>query len=277
MTTRRLGDRYELGDTLGRGGMAEVFSGQDLRLNRRVAVKVLRPDLARDPAFQTRFRREAQSAASLNDPNIVAVYDYGRLEAGAYLVMELLQGVTLRAELTRLGSFAPAVVACRFAQILEGVKAAHAAGIIHRDLKPENVWLCAPGSPAEQIKLLDFGLAKLQQPETVDTSSLTARGLVMGTFGYMPPEQLLGETVDERSDIFALGVMLVEALTGKRPFQGRTAAALLHAITREPAHLTGAAASPAVQRLLQKSLAKEPSERFANVADFQKELFQAWG
>lgn len=235
-----------------------------------------------DASARRRFEREARASAKLNHPHIVAVYDFGRLDAGAYLVMEMLQGVTLRAELNRLGRFDPQLAARRFDQILEGVKAAHAAGIVHRDLKPENVFLCAPESLQETIKLLDFGLAKLNRPDRIDAaelSSLTARGVVMGTFGYRSPEQLMGEEVDERSDIFALGVMVVEALTGSRPFRGRTAAELLHAILREPFRWQGINNElpdlPRLEAVLQKCLAKDRQERFASIAALQAELISA--
>ncbi|MEI2642863.1 MAG: protein kinase [Candidatus Nanopelagicales bacterium] len=223
MTTRRLGDRYELGDTLGRGGMAEVFSGQDLRLNRRVAVKVLRPDLARDPAFQTRFRREAQSAASLNDPNIVAVYDTGEdvLDGGGehvmvpYIVMEYVDGHTLR----ELMSSGRRLLPERALEIMDGVLSAldysHAHGIIHRDIKPGNVMLTRNGD----VKVMDFGIARAVADAQ---ATMTQANAVMGTAQYLSPEQARGEVVDARSDLYSAGCLLYELLTGRPPFQGES-------------------------------------------------------
>jgi serine/threonine-protein kinase len=230
-----------------------------------------------DSVALRRFEREARASARLNHPNIIAVYDYGVIGAdGAYLVMELLRGVTLRAELKQAVTIAPAVAATYFAQLLEGLKAAHAAGVIHRDLKPENILLTRQESGAPLVKILDFGLAKLRLLNATDPETLTAPGTVMGTFAYMSPEQWAGGEVDERSDLFAVGVMVVEALTSRRPFGGKNYAELLTAALHQPFHLTGEA--PAIRRLdavLQKCLAKERQQRYETVAELQAELILA--
>jgi len=230
-----------------------------------------------------RFEREAQASARLHHPNIVTIHDYGLLSTeGAYLVMELIAGETLGATIKRERQLAPGVAAHLFEQILDGLKSAHAAGVVHRDLKPENVLLSNNDAGHARVHLLDFGLAKLTQALPTDSHSPTAAapvttpGAVMGTFGYMSPEQLTGGAVDERSDLFSIGVMVVEAVTGRRPFTGTTYHELLTNILNAPYHLEDT--SPAARELdavLQKSLAKDPSARFASAAAMQQELTPA--
>ena len=190
--------------------------------------------------------------------------------------MELIRGSTLRSELERVGSLDCPTAAVWFKQLLEGVQAAHQAGIIHRDLKPENVLISRQAAGGEQIKILDFGLARISQMDQGNSQSLTTPGTVMGTFAYMSPEQVLGEEVDERGDTFALGVMVVEALTGSRPFLGRTSTELIASILRSPFHLTGEAAElKHLDSVLQKCLAKDRTQRFVSVAAMQQELIPA--
>src|SRR5262249_19496149 len=210
-----------------------------------------------------------------NHLNIIATYDYGAVGSeGAYLVMELVPGVTLRAELVEKGKIEPATASDYFDQILEGVKAAHAAAVIHRDLKPENI-LISRDKDKSRIKILDFGLAKVAQIDLIN-SSLTARGSIVGTFGYMSPEQLTGEEVDERSDIFSIGVMVVEALTGRRPFSGKTQAELLTAVLHGSYHLEGESMEvKLLDGVLQRCLAKDKADRFATAAEMQAELIPA--
>jgi serine/threonine protein kinase len=269
--------KYRLEQLLGKGGMGAVYEATDARLERRVAIKIITGRLFGDSVALQRFEREARASARLNHPNIITVYDYGAIGAdGAYLVMELLRGVTLRAELKQRGMIPPAVAATYFAQLLEGLKAAHAAGVIHRDLKPANILIVQPEQGRPLLKILDFGLAKLRLLNATDPETLTAPGTVMGTFGYMSPEQLTGGEVDERSDIFAVGVMVVEALTGRRPFGGKNYAELMTAALHQPFHLTGEA--PAIRRLdavLQKCLAKEPQRRYNAATELQTELIPA--
>ena len=216
---RLLGGRYELGGVLGRGGMAEVRRARDLRLSRDVAVKQLRVDLATDPTFQARFRREAQSSAGLNHPNIVSVYDTGEEPDPAtkvsvpYIVMELVEGHTLR-EILRTGRQIQPSKALEFAQgVLEALDYSHKAGIVHRDIKPANVMLTPNGT----VKVMDFGIARA----VADTSAtMTQTAAVIGTAQYLSPEQARGETVDSRSDIYSAGCLLYELLVGRPPFQG---------------------------------------------------------
>jgi serine/threonine-protein kinase len=245
-----------------------------------VAIKVLHSKYTssqEDPAFQKRFFLEASILSKLQHPNIVTVFDYGTLPtAGAYLVMERLYGVTLRDELRRLGSLQPAAAADVFGQILDGVRAAHEAGIIHRDLKPENVLIVGAGTESRRVKLLDFGLAQLRTLDTTATATASIAGVVMGTLGYMAPEQFAGVRVDERADIFALGVMLAEALTGTRPFDRPTYAAVVASTHLEEFHLPGEAPPiRALDAVLQRCLAKEPSARLASIADVQRLLLPA--
>jgi serine/threonine protein kinase len=278
---RTIDNKYRLEKLIGRGGMGAVYEATDLRLNRRVAIKIMLGNMFGDRTALRRFEREAQASARLNHPNIITVYDYGAIRTdGAYLVMELVRGTTLRSELQRLGRLDPRTAAAWFTQLLEGVNAAHEAGVIHRDLKPENVLISADATGQEktraQIKVLDFGLAKILQVDPANPQSLTTPGTIIGTFAYMSPEQVTGEEIDERSDIFSLGVMVVEALIGQRPFLGRTSAELIAGILSAPFHLPGE--SPAVQRLdevLQRCLAKDRGERFASVAAMQQELIPA--
>ncbi|HRY08634.1 MAG: Stk1 family PASTA domain-containing Ser/Thr kinase [Actinobacteria bacterium] len=278
-TSRRLGDRYELGDTLGRGGMAEVFEGQDLRLNRRVAVKVLRPDLARDPAFQSRFRREAQSAASLNDPNIVAVYDTGEdvLDGGGehvmvpYIVMEYVDGHTLR----ELMSSGRRLLPERSLEIMAGVLSAldysHAHGIIHRDIKPGNVMLNRNGD----VKVMDFGIARAVADAQ---ATMTQGNAVMGTAQYLSPEQARGEVVDARSDLYSAGCLFYELLTGRPPFQGESAVSVAYQHVSEtpvPPSQVDPAVPSALDPMVLKSLAKNPEDRYQSANEFKADVERA--
>jgi len=281
---RTIDKKYRLEQLIGRGGMGAVYEATDLRLNRRIAIKIMLGNMFGDRTALRRFEREAQASARLNHPNIISVYDYGGIRTdGAFLVMELLRGSTLRFELERAGRLNPQTVVAWFTQLLEGVKAAHQAGVIHRDLKPENVLISSQAAGSEQIKVLDFGLAKILQLDPSNPESLTAPGMIMGTFAYMSPEQVTGEEVDERSDIFSLGVMVVEALTGHRPFAGRTSAELITAILSAPFHLPGEAEGVAgksdegrkLDEVLQRCLAKDRGQRFDSVAAMQKELIPA--
>jgi eukaryotic-like serine/threonine-protein kinase len=274
---RTVDNKYCLEQMIGRGGMGAVYEATDLRLNRPIAIKIMLGSMFGDRTALRRFEREAQASARLNHPNIITVYDYGAIRTdGAYLVMELVRGSTLRSELRRAGRLDSQRAAAWFEQLLEGVKAAHQAGVIHRDLKPENVLISGHEAGREQIKVVDFGLAKITQLDAQSQQSLTAPGMVMGTFSYMSPEQVTGEEVDERSDVFSLGVMVVEALTGHRPFQGRTPAEMIAAILSTPFHLSGeSTAARRLDEVLQRCLAKSREQRFASVALLQQELIPA--
>jgi len=278
---RTIESRYRLERLIGKGGMGAVYEATDLRLNRQVAVKILSSSMFGNPEALRRFEREAQTSARLHHPNIITIYDYGVLgTGGAYLVMELVFGETLGRVIQRKGCVDPHMSAELFAQVLEGVKAAHQAGVIHRDLKPDNILISRGKDGQMQVRLLDFGLAKIRLPEVTDingvTAAMTTPGTVLGTFGYMSPEQLMGAAVDERSDLFSLGVVVIEGLTGSRPFSGKTYPELLTSILHGDFHL--AIDSQEAQRLdlvLQNCIAKDRGDRFSSAAEMQKELIPA--
>ena len=278
---RTIEGRYRLDRLLGRGGMGAVYEATDLRLERKVAIKIMLGALFGHQDSLRRFEREARASAQLSHRNIIAVYDYGRTGAdGAYLVMERLRGSTWRADLNRSGSVEPAVAAEWFDQVLSGLAAAHQAGVIHRDLKPENIMLTSPAEGGTRVKILDFGTAKVRMlgvsGQETGTASLTVPGTVLGTYMYMSPEQLAGGKVDERTDLFSLGIMVVETVTGQRPFQGTSLMELHLAILQGSFHLKGEAKE--VRRLdavLQRSLSKDATARFASAAAMQRELIPA--
>jgi serine/threonine protein kinase/Tol biopolymer transport system component len=257
---------------LGAGAMGEVYRARDNSLGREVALKLLPDQLASDPDRLRRFEQEARASAALNHPNIVAVYRFGTRDGHMpYLVTELLQGQTLRERLEQ-GAILVRKSVDYAVQIARGLAAAHDQGIVHRDLKPENIFLTRDGL----VKILDFGLAKLKTPitgemhSTIAAGHSTEPGLVMGTVGYMSPEQVRGVAADHRSDIFSLGAILYEMLSGKRAFQGATFADTMSAILKEePAELSTAVRSlpPALARIVHRCLEKDPAERFQSARD----------
>jgi hypothetical protein len=277
---RTVEGRYRLERLVGRGGMGAVYEATHLGLRSRVAVKILSWRLFGDDSALRRFGREARALARLGQhPNIVAVHDYGELQTeGAFLVMDFIEGESLASLLKRERRLEPDRAALIFDQVLEGVGAAHRTGIIHRDLKPENIFVSRAegGGVAPRVRLLDFGLAKVLRPEAGEAGTMTTPGVVMGTFGYMPPEQLSGGEVDERSDLFSVAVCCAEALTGERPFRRRTPVELLHSMEREGFRLPGDA--PGVRRLndaLRRALAASPTRRYASAEEMQSELVAA--
>ena len=264
--------RYEIRSKIGEGGMGEVYQGRDTQLGRDVAVKVLPTTVSSDSDRLRRFEQEASAASALNHPNILVVHDIGTHDGTTYVVSELLEGETLR---KRIGG-TPMVQrrAIDYAlQMAHGLAAAHEKGIVHRDLKPDNIFITSDG----RVKLLDFGLAKLTQPDggQVRTDVPTRRvdtdpGVVMGTIGYMAPEQLKGRSVDQRSDIFSFGAILYEMLSGRRAFHGESAAETMSAILKEdPPELsdTNKSVSPGLERVVNHCLEKNPSERFQSARD----------
>jgi len=266
----RLGD-YEIQSLLGAGGMGEVYRARDLRLRRDVAVKVLPAVVSSDPERLRRFEQEATAAAALNHPNILAVHQLGTYAGAPYLVSELLEGETLREQIRR-GRIAPRRAIDHGVQIAHGLAAAHEKGIVHRDLKPENLFLTKDG----RVKILDFGLAKLTQaqprsePSAPTIGGETEPGLIMGTVGYMSPEQVRGQAADFRADIFALGAILYEMLTGKRAFQKPTCPEIMNAILNEdPPPMPSAAPrlSHSLQRIVHRCLEKNPEQRFQSASD----------
>ena len=264
-------DSYEILSLLGSGGMGEVYRARDLVLKREVAVKVLPAYVSRDPDRLRRFEQEAQAAAALNHPTILAIHQFGTFEGAPYLVSELLDGSTLR-QLMQRGPIPVRKAIDYGIQIAHGLAAAHERNIVHRDLKPENLFVVKDG----RVKILDFGLAKLIQPQFIgdgDGSTITCEtepGRVMGTLGYMSPEQVRGNVIDHRADIFAFGTILYEMLTGKRAFQRQTPAESMTAILNdEPPALSQSALNipPGLQRVIHRCLEKIPERRFQSAAD----------
>jgi Tol biopolymer transport system component len=263
---------YEILAPVGEGGMGEVYRARDTRLNRSVAVKVLPEDIASDPDRMRRFEQEARTVAALNHPNILAVYDVGVQDGRPYLVTELLEGETLRERLDR-GPLPLRKALETALQIAHGLSAAHERGIVHRDLKPENIFLTKDG----HTKLLDFGLAKAQaMAASGNISAITMQtvqtepGMVMGTAPYMAPEQVRGQNVDYRADIFSFGAVLYEMLCGKRAFDGDASVEIMTAILKsEPAEidLQQTRISPALDRIVRHCLEKDPADRFQSVRD----------
>lgn len=264
---------YEILALLGAGGMGEVWRARDSRLHREVAIKVLPVSFAKDAERLHRFEQEARATSALNHPNILTVYDIGTQEGFPYIVAELLEGEELRAQLNG-GSFAPGKAIEYATQIASGLAAAHAKAIVHRDLKPENIFITTDG----RVKILDFGLAKLRPQngapgsgsEVETQRALTDPGVVMGTTGYMSPEQVRGENADHRADIFSFGTMLYEMMTGRRPFSRETTAETLTAILREePEEITevNRKGPPQLERIVRRCLEKKPERRFQTASD----------
>jgi eukaryotic-like serine/threonine-protein kinase len=274
----RLGP-YEILSPLGAGGMGEVYRARDTKLNREVAIKVLPESIAKDPNALARFEREAQSVAALSHPNILGIYDLGRDAGISYAAMELLRGETLRERLE--DGAIPQRKALEYGlQIAHGLAAAHEKGIVHRDLKPENVFVTTEG----RVKILDFGLAKVASAPTDLTKSPTVAptepGTVMGTVGYMSPEQVRGKAADHRSDIFSLGTILYEMLSGDRAFRGESAAETMAAIAqKDPRELAESAGRfpSSIERILRHCLEKRPEERFDTAHDLAFALETAIG
>src|SRR6516225_4871879 len=263
--------QYEILSPLGAGGMGEVYRARDTRLDREVAIKVLPEFLTSDPDRLLRFEHEARAAAALNHPNILAVYQMATHESVPYMVSELLEGETLRERLDR-GPLPLRKAIDYGVQVAHGLAAAHEKSIIHRDLKPENLFISKDG----RAKILDFGLAKIVQPQEaasdLDPTAMmhTDPGLVGGTVGYMSPEQVRRQAIDHRSDIFALGAILHEMVTGKRTFRKLTSADTISAIlNEEPPSITRVAPNtpPALQRIVQRCLEKNREQRFQSASD----------
>jgi Tol biopolymer transport system component len=274
-TGARLG-AYEILGLLGAGGMGEVYRARDSRLHRTVAIKVLPTAFAADPERLARFEQEARAAAALDHPNILAVHDLGQHDGAPFIVTELLEGTSLREELQNGALASRKAIDCSVA-IAQGLAAAHERGIVHRDIKPENVFLTADG----RVKILDFGVAKLTHAEPMAAGNTvlpttpaggvgTVAGMILGTIGYMSPEQVRGGIADPRSDIFSLGVVLHEMLSGQRPFRGDTAADVMSGILREDAPDLPVAERhipPALARIVSRCLEKNPGGRFQSARD----------
>src|SRR5215510_6677766 len=271
--------RYQIRSLLGAGGMGEVYLAQDTSLNRKVALKVLPTDLASNQDRMRRFKQEATAAASLNHPNIAHIYEIGEANGFNFIAMEYVDGATLRHKIHNEDEDLSKLLRV-LQHVAEGLAKAHDAGIVHRDLKPDNIMITSDG----HAKILDFGLAKLiEAPTSSDSEGPTilqqhsTPGMILGTLGYMSPEQAQGKTkeIDHRSDIFSFGCILFEAITGQKPFAGKDQIEVLNKIIREPAPPLSAfnANLPAdLQRIVRRCLAKDPDERYQNIKDVAIEL-----
>ncbi|MUM17141.1 Stk1 family PASTA domain-containing Ser/Thr kinase [Mycobacterium sp. CBMA271] len=275
-TPQHLSDRYELGDILGYGGMSEVHLARDQRLNRDVAIKVLRADLARDPSFYLRFRREAQNAAALNHPAIVAVYDTGEAETPTgplpYIVMEYVDGITLRDIVKEDGPMPIRRAIEVIADSCQALNFSHQHGIIHRDVKPANIMISKTGA----VKVMDFGIARAVSDAGV---SVTQTAAVIGTAQYLSPEQARGETVDARSDVYSLGCVLYELLTSEPPFVGDSPVAVAYQHVREdplPPSKRNPEIPPGLDSVVLKALSKNPDNRYQNAAEMRTDLMRVY-
>ena len=272
---RLLGDRYELDGVVGRGGMAEVYRARDIRLDRVVAIKTLRTDLARDQTFQARFRREAQSAASLNNPSIVAVYDTGEdMSTGVpvpYIVMEYVDGRTVRDLLIEGHRLLPQRALEIISGVLRALEYSHQAGIVHRDIKPGNVMVTRNGD----IKVMDFGIARAMSDAQ---STMTQTAQVIGTAQYLSPEQARGERVDARSDLYSTGCLMYELLTGRPPFTGDSPVAIAYQHVREnpvPPSRLDPDMPPWADAIVLRAMAKSPNDRYQSAAEMQADIQRA--
>lgn len=273
---RVIAGRYQLGQLLGRGGMADVYAGTDARLGRQVAVKLLKPSLANDPSFRTRFRQEAQAAARMAHPTIVRVFDAGeetvREPSGAevqapFIVMERVDGTLLK-DIVARGPLNPTEAVRIVDGILTALEYSHRAGVVHRDIKPGNVMV----TPSGQVKVMDFGIARAISDSSATIAQTSA---ILGTAQYFSPEQARGEAIDARTDLYSTGVVLYELLTGRPPFHGDTAVAIAYQHISEPPvppNAINPAISPALNAVVMRSLAKNKDERFQTAADFKTDL-----
>lgn len=267
-----VGQRYRIEQRIGQGGMGVVYRGQHLELGKRVAIKRLDPSIVGDPDSFARFRREAVAASRIESPHVVHVFDWGKADDGSpYLVMELLEGCDLRELFRREGRLLAEQAAAVMGQVLRALIRTHEAQILHRDLKPENIFLCNYGSDELYVKLLDFGISK-QLVEAAPENQVTKRGVILGTASYMSPEQARGDsTLDVRSDIYGVGAILYEALTGQVPHRARTYEATLVAIcTRdaEDVRLLAPLVPEVLAGAVAKALKRDPNERFGSAREF---------
>jgi eukaryotic-like serine/threonine-protein kinase len=262
---RLLADRYELGPVIGHGGMGEIRRARDTRLGRDVAIKLLRPDLARQDEVRARFDHEARAAARLSHPNVVAVYDSGELDGQPYIVMECLPGRTLADEM-KAGPLPAERVEAVAADVLAALAAAHREGIVHRDVKPGNLLLTDDG----QVKVSDFGIAK-----SAEVLEPTLTGQILGTPAYVAPERLEGQTASHQSDLYSLGVVLYEALAGHQPFSGDTPLEMARSVQQgeaEPLRRACPSVSAAMAGLIERAMATDPARRFATADDMANAL-----
>ncbi|HEX2295501.1 MAG TPA: Stk1 family PASTA domain-containing Ser/Thr kinase, partial [Actinomycetota bacterium] len=269
-TNRTYGGRYAVLEPVGSGGMAEVYRARDELLGRDVAVKVLSDRLSRDRSFVERFRREAQSAANLNHPNVVSLYDYGADDGAYYIVMEYIEGKSLGDIVGESGALLPERAAEIASDVAAALERAHSSGLVHRDIKPTNIMITSSG----QTKVTDFGIARALGQSTEQTQ-MTQTGMVIGTAAYLSPEQAQGNPVDARSDVYSLGCVLYEMLTGRPPFTGDAPLAIAYKHVREDA-VPPSTVNPDVPRELDavtlKALAKNPDNRYASAHEMREDL-----
>ena len=266
MVGRVLNDRYQLEQLIGTGGMADVYLATDSLLGRHVAVKILHPQFAKDPVFIQRFRQEAQAAANLNQRNIVNVYDWGIDEGLDFLVMEYVEGSNLKDIILGGGPLLPERAVEIAVAICSALEAAHANGLVHRDVKPQNIIV----TPDKQIKVMDFGIAR-----AAGGSAMTQTGTILGTAQYISPEQAQGRTADPRSDLYSLGIVIYEMLTGKAPFDSESPVAIAYKHVREdplPPSMVNPDISPELEAVVMKALAKNPENRYQNALEMQADL-----
>ncbi|MCF6389575.1 Stk1 family PASTA domain-containing Ser/Thr kinase [Mycobacterium sp. MBM] len=275
---QQLTDRYELGEILGFGGMSEVHRARDVRLHRDVAIKILRADLARDPNFYQRFRREAKHTAALNHPSIVAVYDTGEAQTPQgklpFLVMEYVDGSTVGKLIARHGAMPPQRAIAIVAEVCTALEFSHSRGIVHRDIKPANIMI----TPGGAVKVMDFGIARAMNATTGDR--LTATSAVVGTAQYFSPEQARGQQVDARTDVYSLGCVLYEMITGQALFTGDTPLSVAYQHVREapvPPSQRRAGISAELDAVVLKALAKKPEKRYQSAAEMQADLRRVAG
>ena len=266
---------YHLLKLIGEGGTGNVYLAVDTRLDRKVAIKILTVDFAEDVDRISRFKQEARATSSLNHPNIVTIFEVGEVEGRNYIVTEFVEGVILRARLTEVlpGGLDTTETISIITQVLQALDAAHRAGIIHRDIKPENIIIRADGL----VKVLDFGIAKLDASQSASVDHLTTRtGVVIGTAAYMSPEQARGQKVDHRTDIFSVGIVLYEMLCGRKPFEGETWSDVMAAVlVKDPPPIDPAVAPSALKQIVERCLDKNPDKRFQSASDLMFALRQA--
>jgi serine/threonine-protein kinase len=263
----RLAQRYEIQSVLGRGGMGTVYRARDIELEEVVAIKTLRPEFMTDATLLERFKDEIRLARRLSDQNIVRTHDFGEWSGVYYLTMEYVEGITVRELIDTRGRLGVSSTLAIAAQLAHSLAVAHEHGVIHRDIKPQNLLLDAAGV----LKVMDFGVARLAER----TTSVTEAGLVLGTPAYMPPEQLMAEQVDARSDLYAAGVVLYECLTGQAPFQAATVMSLVAKLLTqeaEPPESLNSEVPPALSALVLRLLAKKPEDRVQTAADLVQQL-----
>ncbi|MDA0286327.1 MAG: Stk1 family PASTA domain-containing Ser/Thr kinase [Actinobacteria bacterium] len=264
-----INDRYEIGKLIGRGGMAEIYQARDILLDRPIAIKVLFPEFATDPAFVERFRREAQAAANLNHPNIVGVYDWGKVNNTYYIAMEYVNGRTLADILKQSGTLTPIQVCDVMAEVAAALESAHQSGVIHRDVKPGNILVSTTG----QVKVADFGIARALGASV--EQGLTQTGAVMGTATYFSPEQAQGAFTDQRSDIYSLGVVMYEMLSGVAPFTGENAVAIAYKQVHEqalPINERINSVPSGLAAIVNKCMQKSPDDRYTTAEEVRNEL-----